>query len=49
MEFIIWVLFLAAAVFGVINLFQGDILWGLILLDVAFFLGGGRHMMGYRR
>lgn len=41
-----WLLFLVAAIFaifGVVNLLQGDLIWGLILLVVAALIGPGGY------
>ncbi len=38
---LLWVIAAIIAVFGVIRLFQGDILWGIILLVVACLVGPG--------
>lgn len=40
MEFLLWILALICIVFGVINLVQGQILWGIVLIVVGCLLGG---------
>lgn len=40
MDFLIWILAIVCVVFGVANLLQGAILWGIVLIVVGCVLGG---------
>lgn len=41
MATILWIIAVAIAIFGVIRILRGDILWGIVLLIVAALVGPG--------
>lgn len=41
MLFLLWLLAVVIGIFGVVKLFQGEILFGVILIIVAFLVGPG--------
>lgn len=41
MFLLLWVLAVCIAIYGVMRLVQGDILWGVILLIIAALVGPG--------
>lgn len=50
MSFLLWILAVILVVFGVINLIQGQILLGLVLLVVGLAIGpGGYSIFNSRR
>ncbi len=48
MGILLWILALICIVFGVINLLQGAILWGVVLIVVGCLLGGYGPFSGSR-
>jgi uncharacterized membrane protein (DUF2068 family) len=43
MYFILWLIAVLIAIYGVVRLIQGDILWGVILLVLACIVGPGGY------
>ncbi|WP_332662926.1 GPGG-motif small membrane protein [Aeromicrobium sp.] len=41
MGFILWIIAVIIAIYGILRLVRGDILWGIILLVVAAAVGPG--------
>jgi len=41
MAFLLWLVAVVLAIWGIVDLFQGQILWGIILLVVACAIGPG--------
>lgn len=41
MGFLLWIIAVVVAIVGVVQLFQGQVLWGIILLVVAAAIGPG--------
>jgi len=41
MLFLLWVLAVIIGIAGIVSLFRGQILWGVILIIVAFLVGPG--------
>ena len=41
MLFLLWVLAVVIGIAGIVSLFRGQILWGVILIIVAFLVGPG--------
>jgi len=37
---IVWIIGIVLIVFGVVSLFRGSLLWGLVLIVIGVFLGG---------
>jgi hypothetical protein len=48
MGFLLWILAIICIVFGVVNLIQGAILWGVVLIVVGCLLGGWGPFVGGR-
>ena len=49
MGFVLWVIALIIAIVGVVQLFQGQILLGLLLIVVACLVGPGGYSVFHRR
>lgn len=49
MGLLLTILAILCIVFGVVNLFQGAILWGVVLIVVGCILGGWGPLAGSRR
>lgn len=43
MAFILWIIAVVIAIFGVVRIVRGDILWGIVLLVVAALVGPGGY------
>ncbi len=43
MAFILWIIAVVIAIFGVVRIVRGDILWGVVLLVVAALVGPGGY------
>lgn len=43
MATILWIIAVVIAIFGVLRLLRGDILWGIVLLIVAALVGPGGY------
>ena len=43
MAFILWIIAVIIAIYGILRLVRGDILWGIILLIVAALVGPGGY------
>lgn len=43
MILLLWLLAVIIGIFGVVRLFQGDILWGVVLIVIAFLVGPGGY------
>jgi len=41
MLFLLWLLAVVIGIAGIVSLFRGQILWGIILIIVAFLVGPG--------
>jgi hypothetical protein len=41
MAFLLWILAVIIGIIGIIQLFKGQILWGIALIIVAFLVGPG--------
>lgn len=48
MGLLLWILAVICILFGVVNLFQGAILWGVVLVVVGMLLGGWGGFSGPR-
>lgn len=49
MGILLWILAILCLVFGVINLIQGAILWGIVLIVVGLLIGGYGPFSGSNR
>lgn len=43
MGFVLWIIAVIIGIFGVIRLIRGDILWGILLIVLAFVVGPGGY------
>lgn len=41
MALILWLIAVVLVIYGIVRLFQRDILWGLVLIIVGFLVGPG--------
>ena len=41
MEFILWILAVVLVVAGIVSLFRGQVLWGVVLIVVGLLVGPG--------
>jgi len=41
MLFLLWLLAVVIGIAGIVSLFRGQILWGIVLIIVAFLVGPG--------
>jgi hypothetical protein len=41
MEFILWILAVILVVSGIVSLFRGQVLWGILLIVVGLLVGPG--------
>lgn len=49
MTFLLWILAVILVVFGVVNLLQGQVLFGLILLLIGLVIGPGGYSIFNKR
>ncbi|MGH2732538.1 MAG: GPGG-motif small membrane protein [Actinomycetota bacterium] len=49
MGFVLWILAVILAIFGIVRLFGGDIIWGIVLLVLAAGVGPGGWSFFRRR
>ena len=43
MTTVLWIIAVIIGIFGVLRLIRGDILWGIILIVLAFLVGPGGY------
>ena len=49
MGFVLWVIALIIGIIGIVQLFQGQVLLGVLLIVVAFLVGPGGYSVFHRR
>lgn len=47
--FVLWIIAAIIAIVGIVQLFQGQIIWGIVLLVIACLVGPGGYSIFQRR